>query len=42
MKKIFGSLALTCVLAASMAAFAQSGQDSTKNDSMKNDSMKSD
>jgi pentapeptide MXKDX repeat protein len=50
MKKIFGSLALACILTASMSAFAQdsmkqdsSQQDTMKKDnSMKNDSMKKD
>jgi pentapeptide MXKDX repeat protein len=44
MKKILGTLGLTCALATSMAAFAQSGdqmkQDAPKQDSMKNDQMK--
>jgi pentapeptide MXKDX repeat protein len=44
MKKILGTLMLTCVLATSMAVFAQSGdqmkQDAPKQDSMKNDQMK--
>jgi pentapeptide MXKDX repeat protein len=46
MKKILGTLMLTCVLATSMAVFAQSGdqmkQDAPKQDSMKQDSMKND
>jgi pentapeptide MXKDX repeat protein len=53
MKRVFGSLALACILTASMSAFAQdsmkqdtSQQDTMKkdnsNDSMKNDSMKKD
>src|ERR1700733_125429 len=53
MKKMFSSFALACVMAASMATFAQSGQDQVKpddtkqqdqmkNDQMKNDSMKKD
>jgi pentapeptide MXKDX repeat protein len=44
MKKILGTLMLTCALATSMAVFAQSGdqmkQDAAKQDSMKNDQMK--
>ena len=44
MKKILSSLTLTCILAASMAAFAQDQmqqQDTMKkDDSMKNDQMK--
>ena len=44
MKKILGTLMLTCALATSMAVFAQSGDqmkpDAPKPDSMKNDQMK--
>ncbi len=44
MKKILGSVMLTCALATSMAVFAQSDdqmkQDAPKQDSMKNDQMK--
>jgi pentapeptide MXKDX repeat protein len=44
MKKILGTLMLTCALATSMAVLAQSGdqmkQDAPKQDSMKNDQMK--
>ena len=49
MKKIFGSLMLMCVLAASMAAFAQDQMtqndmknDDAQHDTMKNDKMKKD
>ena len=46
MKKILGTLMLTCALATSTAVFAQSGDqmkqdaDAPKQDSMKNDQMK--
>ena len=39
MKKLFSSLALACVLAVSMAGFAQ---DQMKQDDMKKDDMKKD
>ena len=49
MKNIFGPLMLTCVLAASLSAFAQDQtqqdtmkKDDTKQDTMKNDQMKPD
>jgi pentapeptide MXKDX repeat protein len=44
MKKIFSSLTLACVLAASLAAFAQDQmkQDDMKKDDAKPDTMKSD
>ncbi len=47
MKKIFGTLAIACLLAAPIAGFAQDSmkqdsmsQDGSKQDSMKNDQMK--
>src|ERR1700692_65864 len=44
MKKIFGSFALACILAASLSLFAQDAmkQDSMKQDSSQQDSMKKD
>ena len=42
MKKILGTLMLTCALATSLAVWAQSGDQMKKDDTMKHDDMKKD